>query len=710
VKTEDDLWRWVWDDEDVLVEDALQEVLDGSPPAAPQAATEAVGAEDVWDWVSSDDALIDLDPLGPVEQRVAAEEPVLAAAPEVAVPEAPAEPLPVPFWELPPEPEPVAELRLESVVEPVVKEVVQPEVVQPEVAPPALEWPAQATAEPVVAPESLADPLPETVPERLPEPLPEPVIDEPAYEALVEPLPEPVIHEPAYEALVEPLPDPVVEPAYEALVEPLPEPPVEPAPLPVPDPVIELQPVPPEAVAEPIAEPVVEPAIEPAAEPEAEPVVEYLEPVAEIAPVEEAPPAPPVEPPAPAVEPPAPAPIAAVVEAPAAPPAEVTPPQPLVRPTPAPTRAPVRPPVPRAEPRPVRTKATPTPTVPLLPFDAKTWGQRVAVFLAVAAVIAVVAPRVLPAIISPPPAPPGPPPEQLVVAWTVRLDEAPDHSLVAVMASGGKEPVAVAVPAELTVNVPGQGIGTIGQAASGGNAGLVGITLENTLGVRIDASLVTATSDLQAAIDGLGPIEVADQQITGAQAIEYLTNLDPGALPDEGFLRWQDVLDGIIRSAAARPEAVGAFPAELHPALQAGTPEDPADLYALPVVDLGAGLLRPDTEAVERLVRDRFILAGSNEVRFVVLNGVGTPGVGEDVARLLVPEGYRLMSSGNASTFDHRETKIIASSEEDIAAAERARELLGVGRVFQGFQPAGLADLTIVVGHDFASKPEPGGA
>jgi hypothetical protein len=152
-----------------------------------------------------------------------------------------------------------------------------------------------------------------------------------------------------------------------------------------------------------------------------------------------------------------------------------------------------------------------------------------------------------------------------------------------------------------------------------------------------------------------------------------------------------------------------AFPPELHPVLQAGSPES-TDLYALPVVDLGAGLLRPDTEAVESLVEDRFVLSGADEVRFVVLNGVGTPGVGEEVARLLVPEGYRLMSSGNASTFDHQETKIIASSEEDFAAAERARELLGVGRVFQGFQPAGLADLTIVVGHDFVSTGEPGGA
>jgi hypothetical protein len=73
------------------------------------------------------------------------------------------------------------------------------------------------------------------------------------------------------------------------------------------------------------------------------------------------------------------------------------------------------------------------------------------------------------------------------------------------------------------------------------------------------------------------------------------------------------------------------------------------------------------------------------------------------VARILVPEGYRLVSTGNANTFGVKETMIIALSDEDLAAAQRARDLLGVGQVLMGFQPAGLADIQIVVGEDFVS-------
>jgi hypothetical protein len=68
------------------------------------------------------------------------------------------------------------------------------------------------------------------------------------------------------------------------------------------------------------------------------------------------------------------------------------------------------------------------------------------------------------------------------------------------------------------------------------------------------------------------------------------------------------------------------------------------------------------------------------------------------------------MSTGNANTFDRKETMIISSSQGDLPAAERARDLLGVGRVFMGFQPAGLADVTIVVGQDFVAAHHLGGA
>jgi LytR cell envelope-related transcriptional attenuator len=338
------------------------------------------------------------------------------------------------------------------------------------------------------------------------------------------------------------------------------------------------------------------------------------------------------------------------------------------------------------------------------------WG-RFAAFLAVAAVVGAVAPRVVPAVLpgaddGGPPA--GPPPDQHVVAWTVRLEEAPEATFVAILASEVKPPVIVAVPADVTINVPGQGLGTVGEAAAGGDVGLVGVALENLVGVRMDGSVDSTTAELQAAVDALGTIEVADQVMAGAQVVEYLTAQDPGALPDERFLRWQDVLEGIRDGVAANPAAVAGFPEPLRPILAAGSP-DPMALYALPVVDLGAGLLRPDAKGLDQLVKDVFVPYAGDEVRIVVLNGVGRPGVGEEVARILVPEGYQLVATGNANTFEVKTTKIISLSESDLSAAQRARDLLGVGQVLMA-EPTGLADLQIVVGQDFVAAHHLGGA
>jgi hypothetical protein len=85
----------------------------------------------------------------------------------------------------------------------------------------------------------------------------------------------------------------------------------------------------------------------------------------------------------------------------------------------------------------------------------------------------------------------------------------------------------------------------------------------------------------------------------------------------------------------------------------------------------------------------------------VVLNGNGTPGIGQQVARMLVPEGYVLVASQNASEFGVNVTKIIASDREDLPAARKARYVLGVGQVFLGNQASGVADVTVVVGLDF---------
>lgn len=326
---------------------------------------------------------------------------------------------------------------------------------------------------------------------------------------------------------------------------------------------------------------------------------------------------------------------------------------------------------------------------------------RFAALIVVAAVGGAVAPQVLPVGVRPE-APEGTqaaPPEQTVVAWAVADDDS-GLTFTAVLAAGVRPPVALAVPADVTISLPGQGLGTMRDAAWTGKPGFVEVAMENLLGVPVDASVVMTAPQLAAAVDGVGGIVVADQPMDGAAAVAYLTAPQAAELPDERFLRWQDVLDAFGRSVAARPEAVAALPEGLRPVMAASGSRLP-DLLSFPVVDIGAGVLRPDEEAAMDLISERFVQPGGDEVRLVVLNGVGEPGIGEEVARILIPNGFRLMSSENANRFDYKVTRIVAASEEDLPSAERARDLLGVGQILLGAQPQ-LTDVIVVVGRDFA--------
>ena len=281
---------------------------------------------------------------------------------------------------------------------------------------------------------------------------------------------------------------------------------------------------------------------------------------------------------------------------------------------------------------------------------------------------------------------------QRVAAWA--LHEEGGESYVAVFGTGGKPSIALAVPADVTINLPGQSLGTLAEAAATGDELLVEVAIENLIGAPVDGTVLAPLSSIESVIDDLGGVQIRDDSMTGADVGEYLSDIPRDAAVDLPFLHWQDVLEAIIEAAPGRsdalPDPIGGF-----------LTEPPDSFRALPVIDIGGGLLRPDKEGVADLMREHFIPSAADAVRLVVLNGVGTPGIGEEVARILVPKGFRLVSSGNANTFDLEVTQIIASSRRDLVAAQRAMELLEAGEVSLGNQPAGLADVTVVVGHDF---------
>ena len=193
---------------------------------------------------------------------------------------------------------------------------------------------------------------------------------------------------------------------------------------------------------------------------------------------------------------------------------------------------------------------------------------------------------------------------QRVVVWTVSGEG--EGAYVAVLATGRKPPVALAVPGEITINLPGQSLGTLAEAAAAGDTGFVEVTIENLLGVRVDATVATALEELPAVMDGLGTLEVAGQPLPPASAAQYLTAPGEDAPPDARFLRWQDVLDGLLGAVAERPEGIGGLPEPLRPVLRS-VAESGARPVGLPVVDIGGGLLRPDVDGVDAFVDQRIV-------------------------------------------------------------------------------------------------------
>ena len=106
-----------------------------------------------------------------------------------------------------------------------------------------------------------------------------------------------------------------------------------------------------------------------------------------------------------------------------------------------------------------------------------------------------------------------------------------------------------------------------------------------------------------------------------------------------------------------------------------------------------------DQPAFDTLVTKTF---GTTEpVPVIVQNGSGRPGIGEAVARRILPAGFRVVISENASTFGVAVTTITANGRKHVAQARSLRRNLGVGRVRLSRVPSGVGDITVVVGEDF---------
>jgi anionic cell wall polymer biosynthesis LytR-Cps2A-Psr (LCP) family protein len=302
----------------------------------------------------------------------------------------------------------------------------------------------------------------------------------------------------------------------------------------------------------------------------------------------------------------------------------------------------------------------------------------------------------------------------------------------------------VYVPAHTAAEIPGQGLQDLAAAYAGGGMPLLEVSAENLLKIEVDQYLEITEGDARALFEAIGPVTVevpsevrvgagrnqtrlvfseGSQNLAAPLAARLLYLVGEGESDTDLGNRHIALWDGLMERFAPNPEALEDALLEARRALVksnvegatlAGTLETLAameesdlSLGVLPVEEVGAGgeqmyvVARDDSE--EFLTDQVGSEVAAEEYGVQVLNGNGVPGMGRRVGARLVRNGFEVVISGNAHRLNYWRTRIITydSSVEGVAAAQRARDLLGVGEVQISPQTQGIVNLTILVGKDF---------
>jgi LytR cell envelope-related transcriptional attenuator len=275
---------------------------------------------------------------------------------------------------------------------------------------------------------------------------------------------------------------------------------------------------------------------------------------------------------------------------------------------------------------------------------------------------------------------------------TVRTDDA---LLPAVVGSTGfGRTGAVVIPPSATVVVPGQGESTVAEALQL-EPRQAATAISNLLGVWIDDTATVEASRLAAITDETAGVEIGGDPAGATEVSSMLAEPDPG-----GAAALQIVLKALAQSGATWEAA---DLAESHGGRVAGALSaiSGSNVVTLQTDEVASGVFRASPEHVSQALVDAFGGPGTEATPVIVLNGNGEPGIGEQVAERLIPGGFRVAVSQNASEFDHPETLIVVGSPDDVGLAERVRDLLGVGSVSVSVG-SGIAPVTVVVGEDFS--------
>lgn len=314
-----------------------------------------------------------------------------------------------------------------------------------------------------------------------------------------------------------------------------------------------------------------------------------------------------------------------------------------------------------------------------------------------------------------------------------------------------KAATVIYIPRSTLVEIPGHGQDTLDKSLSLGNEPLLVSATSNLLGIAFDHFLKISDQGLQALFDKFAGVTIdvdqklprtdpdgkvrsafvpGKQPLDGKRTAEFLLYLNADGDEISRATRHAKVWQAVLDHFRADPASFGALmrdSSDLYATdvsdkavedffkSMASTTVGSANFETLPVqangVQSGTQFYGPDRDGIERLV-ERY-LSGSRPIagrtsgrRIEILNGNGKPGVGEEVSRLLIPKGFRLVLDNNARSFDYTTTQIViySDSKAALAIAQEIRATLGVGEVVISRQHQTIVDVTLVIGKDYLDK------
>ena len=282
------------------------------------------------------------------------------------------------------------------------------------------------------------------------------------------------------------------------------------------------------------------------------------------------------------------------------------------------------------------------------------------------------------------------------------------------------------IPTATVAEVPALDIQAISKVMNLATPAALTTVVANALGVRIDRTAVVTDASVAAMFaitpqisvellnavsveEGLVSLSAGRQRIGASVAARALLGSESEG-PLAHFPTMQSIWQGWFTALRSEPDKArkvrGIRNGDVFAALAVDV--DVVRFDTLPVTNVAAGESERfeirDSELGE-LVHEQFgpaqLGVGGVRPRVELLNGVGTPGLVQQAADLVVPAGGEVKLSGNTARFGETTTRVVYYRDRDREAAEHLARVLGAGQVARGATALTVVDITIVIGRDF---------